>query len=369
MKPKKDYLDLVDEDYLPNGMDLDDEDFGIQDPQKGRLKKISFIVNGAYELQKKVSYYASLQWTVSFEPYTPPERGAGFYYAETYKVTAVIDEWNLFDPYNFNLASWSAKKILHMTAHDEVRKNFPLTNIKASGGAEYSYIGVHSDIGGGYAPESSEEFIYEVFAYNDDEAIKKAQVIANMLNVNIKKSLKDYIWYVDNVDSLGANDRFDDMQHIKKYKVTLAKKVNNELSLITLHLMYEEAIAANVPFKELTETLPSYLQEYYEFAKKNKKRAYKFAELDDDGASLKDALSHHSARDPAMKFDHKTPDVSTYDGIIHDEPGSGNDARYVNNFGKVVNGRDAKALVSELHVQREIFDNIPTEAVNPSKAG
>ena len=373
MKPKKEYLKYVDEDYLPNGMDLKDEDFGIQDPQKGRdIEVLLGIARGERELKEQISYYEARGWRISFKSYNPSNghnrSGSMFSHSEMYKVTGVIDEWELFDKYNFNLRTQSAKKIVHMTAHDEVRKNFPLTNIKASGGAEYSYIGVHSDIGGGYKPESSEEFIYDVFAYNKDEATKKAQEIADGLNVKIKESLKDYTWYVDDVDALGVVDLFEDRKHLKKYKVTLAKEVNNELSLVTLHLMHEEAVAAKVPFKKLTETLPSYLQEYYEFAKKSKKRAYEFAELDDDGASLKDALSHHSARDPAKKFDHKTPDVSTYDGVVHDEPESGNDARYVNPFGEVVDGRKKKASHLTLYVQREIFDNQPLEAVLPAEA-
>ena len=50
----------------------------------------------------------------------------------------------LFEPYNFNLSVASANKIVHMTAHNEVRKNFLLTDVRNS-------MGVHSDVAGGYA--------------------------------------------------------------------------------------------------------------------------------------------------------------------------------------------------------------------------
>ncbi len=45
-----------------------------------------------------------------------------------------------------------AKKVLHLTAADEHRADFPLHNIKSSGskGEEYFLPGVHSDVGGSY---------------------------------------------------------------------------------------------------------------------------------------------------------------------------------------------------------------------------
>lgn len=49
----------------------------------------------------------------------------------------------------------NVKKVFHLTANDEYRENFSLTNIKSSiaagVGYELSLPGVHSDIGGGYA--------------------------------------------------------------------------------------------------------------------------------------------------------------------------------------------------------------------------
>lgn len=56
-----------------------------------------------------------------------------------------------------------AKKVLHLAAAEEYRKNFSLTNIKSAGGKgeEYFLPGVHSDVGGSYRdPEGSSEGFY-----------------------------------------------------------------------------------------------------------------------------------------------------------------------------------------------------------------
>ena len=45
-----------------------------------------------------------------------------------------------------------ANKIVHMTAHNEVRKNFLLTDVRNS-------MAVHSDVGEGYATKTVEETV------------------------------------------------------------------------------------------------------------------------------------------------------------------------------------------------------------------
>lgn len=73
--------------------------------------------------------------------------------------------------FNLNLAADSAKRVVHLTAYHEIRKNFPLTSIRDSSGSmpahftEIELPGVHSDVGGGYEnPEvdfANVEFIPE----------------------------------------------------------------------------------------------------------------------------------------------------------------------------------------------------------------
>ena len=54
-----------------------------------------------------------------------------------------------FKPYNFNLSVASTNKIVHMIVHNEVKKNFLLTDVRDS-------MAVHSDVGGGYATKTVE---------------------------------------------------------------------------------------------------------------------------------------------------------------------------------------------------------------------
>lgn len=57
-----------------------------------------------------------------------------------------------------------AQQVVHLASADEHRENFPLTNIHSKGSSEIFLPGVHSDIGGGYTDNSSEEdlILYEL---------------------------------------------------------------------------------------------------------------------------------------------------------------------------------------------------------------
>ena len=359
MKPKKEYIQYVEEDYLPNGMTSDaDKDFGVEDPKEGREFSTSLgQARGDRELDELVRHYEELGWKVSFRAI-----GRGNPYT-IYQLRGTRDEMDLFEPYNFNLSNKSANTVVHMTANDEVRKNFPLTNVKGAGAKEYAYLGVHSDVGGGYPPESVEEFIYskQIRAYSKQHAEHYAESFVKDLNAKIQDSLDEYTWYIEDLDLIRTPDR--SYGSLKQYKLTLNKKVNNELALVTLQLMYEEAEFHKVPLKEYDETLPSYLQSYFEFAKSNKTSAYEY-ENTKEGESIQDALAHNSARDPAEADSHKTPDVSPYNGLVHDEPESGNDARYIHKLsGEVVDGRSPNALYLPLRAEREVFDNNPEKAI------
>ncbi|KPQ28052.1 MAG: hypothetical protein HLUCCX14_12055, partial [Marinobacter excellens HL-55] len=58
--------------------------------------------------------------------------------------------------FNLNLSPSSAERVVHLTAHHEIRKNFPLSSIMDANGngpshfTEIAVPGAHSDVGGGY---------------------------------------------------------------------------------------------------------------------------------------------------------------------------------------------------------------------------
>ncbi|REC50005.1 phospholipase effector Tle1 domain-containing protein [Chryseobacterium pennipullorum] len=87
-----------------------------------------------------------------------------------------------------------AKKIVQLTAADEYRNNFKLTNIdssvKAGVGYQLTMPGVHSDIGGGYGEISDEKrYLGEYMLYGDNESAAKKEL------EKIKKRYIEEGWY------------------------------------------------------------------------------------------------------------------------------------------------------------------------------
>jgi hypothetical protein len=257
----------------------------------------------------------------------------------------------------------SASHIVQLSAHNEVRKNFPLTDVQGVGN-QWKLIGVHSDIGGGYAPHETEEFVYPTEYHTPQKALEEAERIAQKLN---SKSLHQG-WQAMEPETI--NYTLDGIQmvrmksaNINLYRPKLSKTTDNTLALIGLNLMYETAKKYHLPLKPNKWKVPSDLQEYYDFAKKNPSQAYSFMQTQ-SGESIQQGLSHHPARDPAHKYDHKISHVGNIDALLHDTPEAGNDARYVDRQGNEVDGRKHPELADR--VERKIFKNDTDQAVVPA---
>ena len=98
-----------------------------------------------------------------------------------------------------------AKKVLHLAAADEHRKDFPLHNIKSAkskGGEEYFLPGVHSDIGGSYNQANEKELQAEtdetkkVYMLTTDENMVILRGRPDMVEQD-RDYLKDQGWYKD----------------------------------------------------------------------------------------------------------------------------------------------------------------------------
>lgn len=91
-----------------------------------------------------------------------------------------------------------AKKVLHLVAAEECRKNFSLTNIKSAGckGEEYFLPGAHSDVGGSYHDDLSEDF----YLYSGPPAKVKADRAALIAEGWYKE---DEILYEEECDEFG----------------------------------------------------------------------------------------------------------------------------------------------------------------------
>lgn len=269
-----------------------------------------------------------------------------------------------FEPYNFVLATNSAKKIVHIVASDEVRKNFPLSSLSnitskdpTTGHQEWTYGGVHSDIGGGYAPYMKEvhqlkQTVHVKQDSNQEQInVKFAYDKAHSLATSFKNKHHDQV----------VNIRENTIQRYGIKKVTsytvwsekFDRAISNELTFVTLHRMYEQAIDAKVPLlKPISIPIPSSMKAYDSHTKDNPSSAMSFKGMPE----LRANYFHHSAVDQE--------DISTYyDGntgiratFIDDSPDGigGNDTRY------------ARTKSGKIIVEREIYPN-KGRAIPPTK--
>ena len=235
-----------------------------------------------------------------------------------------------FEPYNFNLCAASAERIVHMVAAHEYRENFPLSDIAKTTGkhAEWKYIGVHSDIGGGYAEDYNQEGL-------DIDIIDRKYFNKNsekkLIHLEAHKAQQQ--GYQVKLESLSHSARISSPNVV----MTIFKKrfVLQDLAKVTLHLMHEEAQAKGVPLEALptddSYSIPKELEAYYQHAKKHK------------GGST----GFRSAGEIKEKWAHR----SHYDWNDQSDPG-----RKISNPARIVGGKMA----------REVFPNKPGKAITPT---
>lgn len=129
---------------------------------------------------------------------------------------------NVFDDIDGDKIPLKIPKVgftVHLTAEDEHRENFPLTNISSAGAnsIELSLPGVHSDIGGGYQDGESETVILTETASKVDAEHMKMLEQGWFNNKQLKKLPSISPYYLE-----GKRE-----------------SVSNKYSLVILHLMAE----------------------------------------------------------------------------------------------------------------------------------
>jgi uncharacterized protein (DUF2235 family) len=128
---------------------------------------------------------------------------------------------NVFDDVDSDKIPLKIPKVgftVHLTAEDEHRENFPLTNIASAGanGIELSLPGVHSDIGGGYKTKTETVILTETASKLEEE--RKYVIEQGWFKSNELKELPSLIPY---------------------YLEGTREKLSNSYSLVLLHLMAE----------------------------------------------------------------------------------------------------------------------------------
>lgn len=139
---------------------------------------------------------------------------------------------NVFDDVSKDKVPLKIPKVgftVHLTAEDEHRENFPLTNIASAGAnsKELTLPGAHSDIGGGYKIETEKVILTETASKIEKE----------------KRYVLDQGWYL--------LDQLKELPSLSPYYLEGKREnLSNQYSLVILHLMAEFGKRKyNIPWK------------------------------------------------------------------------------------------------------------------------
>ncbi|SPH19781.1 hypothetical protein ASD8599_00522 [Ascidiaceihabitans donghaensis] len=164
-----------------------------------------------------------------------------------------------------------ADQIVHITADDEIRENFPLT--LALSGKRYRMVGAHSDIGGGYdlgTETGTFEFEHEDYTglpgyLSRNWGLTGGSGAADSESPDTMTTIAQSRWQIhDAGESLS----------------TFSWSAEHGLQFVSLKLMYDEAKDAGVPFEDWSDTIDgidvglgggtSLLKRYYDALKANR---------------------------------------------------------------------------------------------------
>ncbi|WP_223669542.1 phospholipase effector Tle1 domain-containing protein [Kangiella shandongensis] len=173
-------------------------------------------------------------------------------------------------PFNFHLSGSSAEYIEQLVARDEIRENFPLTSLepKDSGRLkQQTFIGVHSDIGGGYSNEKEdsevENLIVKIKTF--DRSYYDLEIVEHLTSSELEVIKTEY-------EQLGYT--LSEKHHNGSTWLYGTKSVQKELSNVYLHLMHRKATLAGVPFATLPAgrdyNVPDDLKDYADSVLENK---------------------------------------------------------------------------------------------------
>lgn len=146
----------------------------------------------------------------------------------------------------------TAEHIVHITAKDELRANFPLT--LAMGGKRIEMVGAHSDIGGGYAPGTDRGSVGYSSGSNDPffETVKAKW--------DLEWGEWDSGWGARGRETQTVNgDKLSRLQTSAGYSMQDMTFFNwqaeHGLQFVSLAIMHDQAVAKDVPFNDLGNSI------------------------------------------------------------------------------------------------------------------
>lgn len=161
---------------------------------------------------------------------------------------------------NLRLAPGMARQVIHLTARDEYRHNFSLTQAEL----DIELPGCHSDIGGGYLPLMREKLLLS----KPDSSVE-IDILANERSAAFSRTRQGYhreiqhwLDYIPQSNlgiitwSVPLQQRRRDTVADKRVYVAITgeREVRGELSLVYLRIMRELAVRAGVAFNDVPST-------------------------------------------------------------------------------------------------------------------
>lgn len=168
---------------------------------------------------------------------------------------------------NLYLHPGVAEKVFHITAQHECRYNFALNSVFPAW-PELALPGVHSDIGGGYLPQTRENLFLtrplvetvpadlpkgrsDVYQQAIDQlpVLERSPALAPIIRTS---AITPEVWE----DAYARNDRYGQMQKRTFAALTLRQRiVMNDWSMVTLRVMIDAATEAGAKFDNI-EAIP-----------------------------------------------------------------------------------------------------------------
>lgn len=222
--------------------------------------------------------------------------------------------------FNLNLSPSSANQVVHLTAHHEIRKNFPLSSILDANGngpshfTEIAVPGVHSDVGGGYENpdkgfENIEKIVLGIHSGLADGGHTQRTAIPQ-LEAKYARPGRTVVAVPQPNGDIHVQER---------------RRTRKELAIYNMHRMHEFAVIGGVPVDDLNRSNPDHALP----------------------ATLQSAIESWQSSGGSLEASRKY-----LGGFIHT-------SHSIYKFG----------LDPEPTGQRSIFQNRPTQAIVPSNRG
>ena len=148
--------------------------------------------------------------------------------------------------------SETAEDIVHITAKDELRVNFPLT--RASKGLQIDMIGAHSDIGGGYEPGTTKGSVSYYIAEGMEPFFN---TVATRWGLDLGEWQEDYS-VRDRESATFDGDQLREVillsspsHHAKIFRW----EAEHGLQFVSLRIMHDQAVNKKVPLEPLGDNI------------------------------------------------------------------------------------------------------------------